>query len=133
MHYDHAGKLLLRLTVGGLMLPHGISKLVNGLGGLSGWLQSLGWPGFMAYGTILGEFVAPIFLIIGLYTRPAAIVVAINMLFAFWIAHLPHLTQLGDTGGWRVELQAFFLLGAVIILLQGAGRFSVGGHNGRYN
>jgi putative oxidoreductase len=53
------GKLLLRLAVGGLMLFHGLHKLFGGVGFISGMLVEKGLPGFIAYGVLIGEVVAP--------------------------------------------------------------------------
>jgi len=132
MHYDHAGKLLLRLTMGLLMLPHGISKL-GGVQGLFGLMRAHGLPEWVAYLSIVGEFIAPILVIIGICTRPAAWVVAAHMVVALALAHTSHLFDLGTGGGLRIELQLFFLLTAVVVALMGAGRYSLGGSHGRYN
>ena len=43
------GLLLLRLTVGGLMLFHGVHKLIYGVSAIEGMLAGLGLPGFIAY------------------------------------------------------------------------------------
>ena len=43
------------------------------------------------------------------------------------------LFDIGPMGGWAIELQGLFLFGSLAILLLGAGRYSVGGLNGRYN
>ena len=130
---DDAGKLILRVTVGALLLLHGIAKLSSGVGSIGGMLAARGLPDWIAYGAYVGEVVAPILLIVGLFTRPAALVVAINMVVAVALVHMGHLTQLTDNGGWRLELQAFYLFGALAVMLLGAGRFSVGGTSGRYN
>jgi putative oxidoreductase len=47
--------------------------------------------------------------------------------------HLSQLTALADTGGWALELQGMYLGAALAIALLGAGRFSLGGGNGRWN
>ncbi len=60
LSHDDAGKLLLRLAVGGLMLFHGIHKLIDGVDGISGMLAAQGLPGFIAYGVLVGEVVAPL-------------------------------------------------------------------------
>jgi putative oxidoreductase len=130
---DDTGKLILRLTIGILILLHGISKLSNGIGSISGMVASQGLPGFFAYGVYIGEVLAPVLLIIGLFTRPAAAVVAINMLVAIWLAHMGTIATLGKTGGWALELQGLFLFGAVAVIFLGAGRLSVGGIAGKYN
>lgn len=130
---DAMGKLVLRLSVGVLMLLHGIFKLQNGVGGIAGKLGSQGLPGFLAYGVYLGEVVGPVLVIIGLYTRVGAVLIIGNMLVALALAHSQELFSLGSMGGWALELQGMFLFGAVAIALLGAGKFSVGGVSGRYN
>ena len=47
---DDAGKLVLRLAVGVLMLLHGIHKLLHGVDGIAGMLAGMGLPAFLAYG-----------------------------------------------------------------------------------
>ncbi|MBT1119407.1 DoxX family protein [Stutzerimonas nitrititolerans] len=130
---DDMGKLVLRLSVGVLMLLHGIFKLQNGVGGIAGMLGSQGLPGFLAYGVYLGEVVGPVLVIIGLYTRVGAVLIIGNMLVALALAHSQELFSLGSMGGWELELQGMFLFGAVAIALLGAGKYSVGGMSGRYN
>lgn len=126
---DDAGKLVLRLTIGILMLLHGLSKLMNGIGGIEGMLTAHGIPAFVAWGVYVGEVLAPVLLIIGIYTRWAALAVAINMLFAIFLAHSQQIFTLSDRGGgWAIELQGLFLFGAIAVALLGAGRYSVGGN-----
>ncbi|MDQ7990543.1 MAG: DoxX family protein [Candidatus Dactylopiibacterium sp.] len=128
-----SGKLVLRLTLGILLLLHGIAKISNGVGFIEPALVRVGLPGAIAYLAYVGEVVAPLALIFGVFTRAAAGVVAINMLFAVGLMHMGQLTEITRTGGWALELQAFFLLNAVVIMLLGAGRYSLGGSGGRYN
>ncbi|WP_313210892.1 DoxX family protein [Stutzerimonas nitrititolerans] len=130
---DDMGKLVLRLSVGVLMLLHGFFKLQNGVAGIAGMLGSQGLPGFLAYGVYLGEVVGPVLVIIGLYTRVGAVLIIGNMFVALALAHSQELFSLGSMGGWALELQGMFLFGAVAIALLGAGKFSVGGVSGRYN
>lgn len=132
-HLDDVGKLVLRLTLGILILLHGISKLVGGIGGIEAMLSANGLPPFIAWGVYIGEILAPLLLIVGIYTRPAAIVVAINMVFALALAHTSEIFSLSRSGGWAIELQAMFLFTAVAIALLGAGSYSVAGKAGRYN
>ncbi len=130
---EDTGKLVLRLALGVLMLLHGMSKLVNGVDGIVGMVTGLGLPAAIAYGVYLGEVIGPLLVIVGLYTRAGALLIAGNMLFALLLAHRAELFTLAPTGGWALELQAMFLFGAVAVLLLGAGRFSVGGTSGRFN
>jgi putative oxidoreductase len=130
---DDTGKLVLRLALGILILLHGIAKITGGVGFLSGMLASHGLPGAVAYLVYIGEVVAPVLLIIGLYTRPAAWIVVINMLVAIWLVHMKELGTLTKNGGWALELQGMFLFSALAVAFLGAGRFSVGGTGGKYN
>lgn len=130
---DDAGKLLLRAVLAILLLFHGVSKLSGGIGFITGMLQGLGLPAFLGYGVYVGEVVAPLLILVGLYTRPAALVVAINMVVALLLVHTGQFFTLGDTGGWALELQGMYLGGALAVALLGAGRYSLGGVNGRFN
>ncbi|MDT3710909.1 GntR family transcriptional regulator [Stutzerimonas degradans] len=130
---EDTGKLVLRLALGVLMLLHGMSKLINGVDGIVGMVTGFGLPAAIAYGVYLGEVIGPLLVIVGLYTRAGALLIAGNMLFALLLAHRAELFTLAPTGGWALELQAMFLFGAVAVLLLGAGRFSIGGTSGRFN
>ena len=119
------GKLVLRIALGALILLHGISKLKNGLGPIEGMLVAHGLPGFLAYGALVGEVLAPLMLLFGAYARIGAVIVVINMLFAFGLAHMGQLGQLNQQGGWALELQGMFLSTAVAIMLLGPGRYAI--------
>jgi len=130
---DDTGKLVLRLALGILILLHGIAKITGGVGGIAGMLTSHGLPTALAYLVFIGEIVAPVLMIVGIYTRPAAWITVINMLVAIWLVHLKDIGSLGKSGGWALELQGLFLFAALAVALLGAGRFSVGGTSGKYN
>jgi putative oxidoreductase len=130
---DDLGKLVLRLALGILILLHGLGKLDGGVGWLVGMLQSQGLPGFLAYCVYIGEVLAPILLILGLWTRVGGLLVVINMLFAFGLVHMADLFVIGKSGGWALELQGMYLFGGIAIMLLGAGAYSLGGRNGRWN
>lgn len=122
---DDVGKLVLRLTLGILLLLHGLAKITAGVGWLFKTLDDAGLPEALAYGVYIGEVLAPLLVIIGFYSRIGALVIAVNMLFAIGLAHMKDLFILTKTGGWALELQAFFLFTAVALALMGPGRFSV--------
>jgi putative oxidoreductase len=127
------GKLVLRVALGLLILLHGIAKLMGGADFIVGTVTKAGLPAALAYGVYIGEVLAPLLLIIGLFTRPAALVVALNMLFAIFLVHAGEIGQLSKTGGWAIEVQGMFLFAAIAVALLGAGRYSVGGVAGRWN
>jgi putative oxidoreductase len=122
---EDAGKLVLRLTLGLLMLLHGIAKIRTGIGGIEGMLEGNGLPGFIAYGVYVGEVLAPLLLILGFHARTGAALIVVNMLFAIGLAHLGDVASLNRTGGWGIELQAFYLFTAVAVLLLGPGRYAI--------
>jgi len=123
---DDVGKAVLRLTIGLLVLLHGIAKIVHGPDPIVGMLTAQGLPGQLAYLAYVGEVLAPILVIVGLWTRPAALVMAVNMVVAIQLAHRDDVFRLEKTGGWAIELQAAYLFGAVAIALLGAGALSIG-------
>lgn len=126
-------KLLLRLTLGFLILLHGISKIKGGPGFILDIVDKAGLPEPFGYLVYVGEVVAPLLIIVGLWTRAAALVIAINMIVAVALVHLGQLFTLAPEGGWALELQGLFLVVAIAIALLGAGRYSVGGIAGRWN
>ncbi len=123
------GLLILRVSLGVLMLLHGIAKLVKGVGGIESMLRQAGLPGFLAYGVYLGEILAPALLIIGFRTRVAALLFICTMLVAIFIANPEKVTMLLNTGGWAVELQALFLFGALTLFFTGGGKLSISSKN----
>lgn len=55
----------------------------------------------------------------------SAPLVAINMVFAFALAHMGQVMQLNQQGGWALELQGMFLATALALLLLGPGKYAV--------
>ena len=49
----------------------------------------------------------------------------VNMLFAIGLAHMKDIFLLTKTGGWAIELQAFFLFTALAVALIGPGRYAI--------
>lgn len=131
--YDDGAKLLLRLALGGIILFHGLAKMHQGIGFIADMLAKAGLPAALGYGVYLGEVVAPLMIVFGYMTRPAALVVAINMIVAVLLVHTKQFFTLNDQGGWALELQAMYFFTAVVVAMLGAGRYSVGGRNGLYN
>lgn len=119
------GKLLLRFTVGGLMLFHGIAKATGGIDFIKGVVTKQGLPEMMAYGVYIGEVLAPIFLIIGWRSRWWAGVVAFTMAMAIYLTKMDSLLSLGKHGAWAIELPMFFLLTSIVIMLIGSGKYAV--------
>lgn len=129
---NELGKLILRVVLGVLILFHGVSKLIHGPGFVVQMLAQQGLPSFLAYGVYVGEVVAPVLLILGLWTRIGALIVAVNMVVALLLVHTAQFMSLADTGGWALELQGMYLGGAIAVLLLGGGRLSFGSTYSRW-
>jgi putative oxidoreductase len=122
---DDIAKLVLRITVGGLMLFHGIAKIMSGIGWLGSVVGGAGLPEFVKWGVYLGEVVGPILLILGFQARIGALLVMADMLFALILVHSHQILTLGPAGGWAVELPMFFFLAALAVFFAGPGKYSV--------
>lgn len=124
MAYD-LGKLILRLTLGVLLLLYGFHKVKYGLGHIPHTLNAHGLPPSLAYGVYISEVIAPLMLIVGLYTRVAAGIIAFSMSITIIFVHASRLTALNSSGGSVIGLEYMFLAAAICIMLIGAGRFSL--------
>ena len=125
---DSIGKLILRLTLGVLMLFHGVSKLLHAAGTIErigAQLVSAGLPPFLVYGVFIGEVLAPLMIVFGVYARLGGLLVVINMIFAVYLVHPDQMLSLTKTGGWVLELQAFFLFAGLAVLFLGSGKIAV--------
>jgi putative oxidoreductase len=118
-------KLLLRVTLGVLILFHGLSKLNGGMGGIVHMVEAHGLPGALGYGVLLGEVIGPLMLIAGFHARIGAVLVFVNMLVAVMLVHMRQLGAFNEQGGWALELQAMYAVTALAIALLGPGRYSV--------
>lgn len=130
---DDLGRLIMRLALGIIVLMHGLSKLFNGIGGIESMLNAHGLPAFFAWGVYVGEVIAPILVIVGIYCRAGALLIALNMIAALLLAHGNQFFMINNMGGWQLELQGMFLFTAVALVFLGAGAFSLGGRGGRWN
>jgi putative oxidoreductase len=131
---NDAGKLILRLTVAGLMLFHGVSKMRRGVAWMAGPLQAHHLPSWLAYGVFVAEVLAPILLIIGFLTRPAAVIIAFEMCMALYLVVGPHTFALDkQTGAPGGELQFFYIGASLAIAFLGSGRYAVSKGQGRWD
>ena len=120
-------KLLLRVTLGVLVLLHGIAKLQGGMRGVVRLVEAEGLPGFLGYLVLVGEVVAPLMLIVGFHARLGAALVFVNMVAAIVLAQSAQLGDFHARGGWVLELQGMFLMTALALAMLGPGRFSANG------
>lgn len=126
MANEKAGKFVLRVALGVIVLLHGIAKLKGGIGPITGMVAAQGLPGELAYAVYIGEVLAPILLILGYYARLGGLLVAINMLVALFLVHRGDLFAINpQSGGWAIEFQALILFGAIAVMLLGPGKPSI--------
>jgi putative oxidoreductase len=133
MDTEDLGKLVLRLTLGVLLLFHGTHKVLTGIAPIHDLVVAHHLPAFIAYFVYLGEVAGPVLIIIGLFARVGGLLVVINMIVAVFLAHMATLIGTSETGGYQLELQAFYLFSGLAVALLGAGRFSMGGEDGTLN
>jgi putative oxidoreductase len=118
--FQPAVPLLLRLVLGAIFVAHGFQKLAGGVHGFSGSVARLGFPApyVFAWAAALAEFLGGICIVLGLFTRWAALAIVVVMTVAVTQVHLGQ----GLVGGYEFPLM--LLAVAVAILLTGAGPVS---------
>lgn len=121
--------LVLRVPVGITLFAHGAQKLFAwfggyGLEGTGQWMASVGLePGYlMALMAGSAEFFGGIALLIGLLTRPAAVVVAFTMVVAIFSTHFSNGLFMSNNG---YEYALTLLAVSVALAVQGGGKLAV--------
>lgn len=122
---ESTGKLILRVTLGFLILLHGYAKVKSGTSFIGGALEASGLPAFFQYGVYMGEVLAPILLIAGFYARIGAWLVAVNMLFAIGLVHWGEVFAFNEGGALALEMQYMYMAAAIALALIGPGRYAV--------
>ena len=122
----------LRLVLGVVFFAHGAQKMLGWFGGYGfhgtmGFFTHIGLPAPVAFLIICTEFFGGLGLIVGLWTRIAALGIGGEMIGAIFMVHLPngffmnwYSTQKGE--GFEYHLLAIAI--AAVLLLRGAGAFS---------
>jgi putative oxidoreductase len=108
-----------------LLLFHGVHKALHGTAFVRNALADAGLPEFIAPAVFLGEIVAPALLIVGVWSRLAGLVAAGTMAFAIFLAFRDKLFTLNQSGGWIIELNILFLVGALAVTFLGGGKFAL--------
>lgn len=127
LYDDEKAKLILRLSVGVLMLFHGVAKILHpaSLGFISSNLAHFGIPTFFAYAVFIGEVVAPLMLILGVKSRIGGLLIMLTMVSAIVLVHLGDIFSLTKHGGLALELQVFYLVGGLLVVMLGSGKFAI--------
>jgi putative oxidoreductase len=115
------GLLVLRLTLGLIFFTHGYPKLAHSGAGMQGFFVEHGLPGYFVYIAGVLEVFGGILLALGLFTRGAAVLLAVEMGVAIWKVH--------STGGYlavhNYEFPLAMLAASFALSTVGAGRFSL--------
>ena len=112
---------------------HGSNSAIHGIQHVKDMVRNAGLPEFIAYGNLIGEVVAPLFLIAGYKGRIAALIIAFNMLMSVLIAHRDIAFARNDFGGWMIELNVFYFMTALAIFFAGSGKYSLSRGRGRWD
>jgi putative oxidoreductase len=125
--------LVLRLALATVMFPHGAQKALGWFGGpgLKGTLEFFrksGVPAPLAMLAIAAEFLGPLGLAVGLFTRVAALGIASVMIVAIVLVHRSHglfMNWYGTQAGEGFEYHLLALGLAVALIVGGAGAWSL--------
>jgi putative oxidoreductase len=133
---EDLGKLIIRLTVGTLILFHAFAFL-TGDTGMPNALQAWGLPTYLAWLGFLAEFGGGLAMVLGAYARLGGLGVGVFMLMALIMRHIGlmgsqnHLfmvagvTPQSHWDHYFLETQVFYLLGSFSVALLGAGRYGL--------
>ncbi|MBX2922561.1 MAG: DoxX family protein [Chitinophagaceae bacterium] len=119
------GLLLLRITTGGLLLFHGVSKLMYGFDFIKGMLAEKGFPQFLWLGVPITEVIAPVLLISGVFTRISGLGISLLMLFTIILVHAAEAFTISQSGGLSIELNLLYLSGGLTLFFTGGGKYAL--------
>lgn len=119
------GIALLRVTSGGLLLTHGLIKLlVFTPAGTAGFFESIGFPGILAYPVMAGEIGLGLALLLGFMTRWAALA-ALPIMIGAIVPHAGNGFTFSNTGGgW--EYPVFWAIALAVQAMLGDGAYAIG-------
>jgi putative oxidoreductase len=115
---------VLRIALGAMFIAHALLKLlVFSLPGTAQFFESVGLPGTLAYAVFAAELIGGIAILLGIYSRQAALLLVPVLLGAAWV-HLPNgWLFTNKSGGW--EYPVFLAAAAVAHWLVGDGAFAL--------
>jgi putative oxidoreductase len=125
---------MLRLVLGVVFFAHGAQKLLGWFGGfgfsatMGFFTHQAGLPAPLAFLVIMTEFFGGLGLILGFLTRIPALGIAVEMIGAIFLVHLPNgffMNWYGNQKGEGFEYHLLTIATAAVLLLRGAGAFSV--------
>ena len=109
-----------------LGLMHGFAKILHGIDGAKSILTKAGLPEVMAYGSYAGEVVAPIMIILGIFSRIGALLVIGTSLTIMYAYHgLGNLLELTNVGGFKAEILYLYIALSLCIIFNGSGKYAI--------
>ena len=122
------GAIPLRIALGIIFIDAGLGKFRRGIGGFSGWLESLGvpLPRLAGPGVATLELSGGAMLIVGLLVPWIAIPLALNMVVATWVNKFKEGAPFqGSSDQQGYELDVLMVFACVALVLLGAGPVSL--------
>lgn len=89
--------LVMRLTAGLIMVAHGYQNTFRHLHDHVQMVASLGLPAWLGYVSSFAELLGGLLILVGFFTRPAAVAICIDLVVAIWKVHW-HNGLMGDHG-----------------------------------
>jgi len=123
-----------RIVLGIIFFAHGAQNMFGWYGGpglassMRTFTEHLNLPPTLAFLVIAGELFSGVGLIVGLFTRIAALFIALTMVGAIAIVHFRFglfLNWFGTKEGHGVEYHLLTIALALVIVVEGAGRVSL--------
>lgn len=129
---DDATGLVMRLGLAIAMFPHGAQKVLGWWGGFGfeatvGYFVQSGFPLVLTLAVIAAEFLGPIALLFGFFTRWSAFGIGLVMTGAALIGHVQHgffMNWMGNQKGEGVEYFVLAVALALGLLINGGGKWS---------
>lgn len=125
LNYPNFGLLILRIFLGICVLYHGLFKLKFGIEPVTSLLVNAKIPSFLSYFVYLGEILAPIMIIFGIYTRFASIMLIATSGMILYVAYMDKLLAVTNFGGLMPEIVYLYLGASLCLLFCGGGKFSI--------
>jgi len=117
------GLLLIRLVFFSTFFLHGFHKLTHGIADGFQILVGGGLPGQLMYFVYISEVLAPVLILLGIYTRISILTIIVTMIVIFYV--LPFPAGLGVHGELNIEVHLYFTVIPLALFFTGPGRYRV--------